>query len=149
MEKMMAHGSVQVASTVARVWDALTQPRFTRQYMFGCEIVCDWQVGSPLLWRGVFNGQEVVAVKGTLTAYAPHVTFAFTTFDPNSTLADVPENYTTVTYTLEPAGSGVRLSVTQGDFATVADGARRFAEVNAEGGWQGLLEKIRDLAEKL
>jgi len=37
------------------VWDALTNPSMTKQYMFGCETVSDWETGSELLWQGEYH----------------------------------------------------------------------------------------------
>ncbi len=34
--------------------------------MFGCETVSDWKTGSPLLWKGTYEGNEMVFVKGTV-----------------------------------------------------------------------------------
>jgi hypothetical protein len=73
---------------------------------------------------------------------------AYTTFDPNSTLEDIPENYVTVTYTLTPKGNQTLLEVTQGDFAHVADGERRYTETYNNGeGWTPILVQIKKLVE--
>jgi uncharacterized protein YndB with AHSA1/START domain len=145
---LIASGAVTIAAPPAQVWDYLVNPEHTRKYMFGCAPVTDWQLGSPLLWQGVWEGVEAVFVKGQLVGFEPDGLLAFTTIDPNSTtVADLPENYTTVTYRLEAEGEGTRLTVTQGDFATVAEGEKRYAEVSAGGGWQTLLETIQQLVE--
>lgn len=40
-----------IRTTPARLWEALTDPRFIRQYWFGTTVECAWQKGSP--WRMV------------------------------------------------------------------------------------------------
>lgn len=74
---------------------------------------------------------------------------SYTTFDPNNpSLVDKPENYTTVTYDLSESDGKTLLKVTQGDFAKVDDGERRFNEVNNNGeGWNPILIEIKKLAE--
>ncbi len=40
-----------IRTTPARLWEALTDPRFIRQYWFDTTVVCDWKKGSP--WKMV------------------------------------------------------------------------------------------------
>ena len=53
---------------------------------------------------------------------------AYKTIDPNSVIEDIPENYLTVTYNLPEENGQTILTVTQGDYATVADGEKRYNE---------------------
>ncbi len=149
MEKgLFIENSIAIAAPAACVWDALTKPEQTKKYMFGCETVSDWQVGSPLLWQGEWEGAEVVFVKGTVVAIEPEQRLGYTAFDPNSTMEDIPENYLTVTYTLSETEGQTHLTVTQGDYATVAEGERRYAEsYNGGEGWNPILVDIKKLVE--
>jgi uncharacterized protein YndB with AHSA1/START domain len=145
---LVTTGAVTIAAPPAIVWEYLVNSEHTRKYMFGCAAVTDWQPGSPLLWQGVWEGKEAVFVKGLVVRYEPHQVLAFTTIDPNNPATpDIPENHTTVTYRLEAVSTGTLLHVTQGDFATVAEGQKRYNEVNDGGGWQTLLETIKRLVE--
>src|SRR4030088_386316 len=93
--------TITINAPAAKVWDALTNPEMTRKYMFGCEALSDWKPGSPLIWKGNFNGVEMVAVKGKIVRIEPGQFLAYTTIDPNnSAVSDLPENYLTVTYDL-------------------------------------------------
>ncbi len=40
-----------IRTTPAKLWAALTDPEFVRQYWFGTTVVCDWKKGSP--WKMV------------------------------------------------------------------------------------------------
>src|ERR1700754_4565172 len=94
--------TITIQAPAAKVWDALTNPAQTKKYMFGCEALSEWKVGSPLIWKGNFNGVELVAVKGSILEIRPGKYLAYTAIDPNSTtVPDLPENYLTVTCTLE------------------------------------------------
>ncbi|SFF08085.1 SRPBCC domain-containing protein [Spirosoma endophyticum] len=146
--ELIVTSSILIKAPMATVWNALTNPEQTKKYMFGCETVSDWHVGSPLLWQGVWEGQPMVFVKGAIVAIEPTTHLAYTTFDPNSTLADIPENYVTVTYDLSEEKGQTRLVVTQGDFATVADGERRYTDTyNGGESWNPILVEIKKLVE--
>jgi uncharacterized protein YndB with AHSA1/START domain len=146
---MIVKNTIAIKASREKVWDALVNPEQTKKYMFGCETVSDWKVGSPLLWRGNFDGQDLVAVKGKIVEIRPNYFLAYTTFDPNGTIEDKPENYVTVTYTLSEGKGETILDVTQGDFSTVADGERRYAETyNGGEGWNPILIEIKKLVER-
>jgi uncharacterized protein YndB with AHSA1/START domain len=149
METLVVTNSITINATPLRVWDALTNPEQTKKYMFGCETVSDWQAGSSLLWKGSYEGKEMVFVKGNVVDIKPGKFLAYTAIDPNSeTIADIPENYVTVTYALEAENGSTKLTVTQGDFATVADGQKRYQETLNNGeGWNPILKEIKTLVE--
>lgn len=147
-QPLIVRSSINIQAPAAKVWDALTNPEQTKKYMFGCAALSDWTVGSPLIWKGNFNGVELIAVKGSVTGIRPGQFLAYTTIDPNSSIADIPENYVTVTYTLTEKDGHTLLEVTQGDFATVADGEKRYTETYNNGeGWNPILVEIKKLVE--
>lgn len=140
--------TITILAPAARVWDALTNPEMTKKYMFGCEALSDWKPGSPLLWKGHFNGLEMVAVKGRVVKIEPGKFLAYTTIDPNNpAVPDLPENYLTVTYDLSEQNGQTLLAVSQGDYSTVAEGNKRYEETIAGGGWTPILTQIKELLE--
>ena len=139
---------IHIQAPAAVVWDMLVNPGQTRKYMFGCETVSDWKVGSTLLWRGVHEGKEMVFVKGNVVKIDPHRLLVYTVFDPFSTMPDIPENYLEVTYELIPQNGGTTLKVSQGDYTKVAEGERRYKDsYNGGEGWNPLLVQIKQLIE--
>ena len=52
MGELIVKKSIKINSSASKVWQVLTNPELTKQYMFGCEIISDWKVGSPVIWRG-------------------------------------------------------------------------------------------------
>ncbi|MHA4812472.1 SRPBCC domain-containing protein [Flavitalea flava] len=148
-EPMIVKSTIDINAPAEKVWNALVNPEETKKYMFGCEAISDWKVGSPLLWRADYEGKEMVFVKGTIVDIRPGIYLAYTTIDPNSTtVTDIPENYVTVTYTLTSKGKQTVLDITQGDFATVADGEKRYKETYNDGdGWGPVLREIKKLVE--
>lgn len=140
--------TISINAPASRVWDALVNPEKTKQYMFGCETVSDWKKGSSLLWRGSYEGKEMVFVKGDILDIQPGKLLRYTTIDPNSTIDDVPENYLTVTYELVEERGQTHLTVKQGDYSTVAEGERRYQEAYNNGeGWRPILIQIKELVE--
>jgi uncharacterized protein YndB with AHSA1/START domain len=149
MEKqLIVKDSVSISSSASKVWDVLTNPKQTKKYMFGCETVSNWKAGSSLLWKGVFNGQEMVAVKGNIIKIEPGKFLSYTTIDPNSGIEDKPENYLTVTYSLNEKNGKTDLTVTQGDYSKVGDGEKRFKETVDGSGWNSILVQIKKIAEE-
>ena len=146
-EPLFIKNSITINSGASRVWNALTNPEQTKKYMFGCEALSDWKVGSPLIWKGVFNGAELVAVKGTIVNITPEKLLEYTTIDPNSGVDDVPGNYLNVTYGLSEEGGQTVLTVTQGDYSKVGNGAKRYAEAVEGGGWSSILTEIKKIVE--
>lgn len=146
-DQLTVQNTITINAAPAVVWDALVNPEQTKKYMFGCETVSDWQVGSPLLWRGTHEGQETVFVEGHIVAIEPGRFLAYTTIDPNSGIDNSPENYLTVIYTLSAENDQTNLTVTQGDYASVAGGPRRYQETIDAGGWDSVLVSIKALLE--
>jgi uncharacterized protein YndB with AHSA1/START domain len=139
---------IHVQAPAAAVWDMLVNPEQTKKYMFGCETVSDWKVGSPLLWRGIHEEKEVIFVKGNIVKIEPNRKLIYTVFDPFSTMPDIPQNYLEITYELVPENGGTLLKVSQGDYTKVAEGARRYSESYNNGeGWNPLLIQIKELIE--
>jgi uncharacterized protein YndB with AHSA1/START domain len=140
--------TININSQPAKVWDMLTNPEKTKLYMFGCETVSEWEIGSSLLWRGVYEGKEMVFVKGFILDIIPNKLLSYTVFDPNSSMLDIPENYLTVTYQLTELDDATKLTVTQGDYSKVAEGERRYQEsYNGGEGWNPILVAIKQLLE--
>lgn len=146
---LIVENTIVINAPVPVVWDALVNPEQTRKYMFGCEALSEWKVGSPLLWKGMHEGKEMIFVKGHIVDIQPEKFLAYTTIDPNSTIEDASENYLTVTYSLSSEKEQTRLTVTQGDYSTVAEGERRYQEAYNNGeGWNPILREIKKLVEK-
>jgi len=146
---LLIKNDITINASPSKVWDALTNPEQTKKYMFGCETISDWKVGSPLLWQANYEGKDTVFVKGEIAQIEPEKFLAYTTFDPNSTIEDIPENYLTVTYDLKEENGQTMLTVTQGDYTKVAEGERRYAEAYNDGqGWTPILIEIKKLVEE-
>ena len=148
MEPLLIKNTITINAPADKVWNALTNPEETKKYMFGCETVSDWKPGSPLLWKGSYEGKEMIFVKGNIVSIDPGRYLAYTTIDPNAAMEDIPENYLTVTYELTPQQDQTFLTVTQGDYSKVAEGQKRYEESWNNGeGWNPILVEIKKQVE--
>jgi uncharacterized protein YndB with AHSA1/START domain len=149
MEPLLVKNTIEINAPIAKVWDALINPEQTKKYMFGCETVSDWKVGSELLWKGSYEGNEMVFVKGYIVEIEPEKLLVYTVIDPNNpAIPDLPENYLDVKYELTEADEKTELTVTQGGFEHAADGEKRYKDTYNNGeGWNPILVEIKKLVE--
>ena len=150
MKILLIKNQITINAAAEKIWDALVNPEKTKIYMFGCETVSDWKIGSSLDWKGSYEGQEMVFVKGKIVDFQPNKFLAYTVIDPNNAaIPDIPENYLTVTYDLIEKNGQTILKVTQGDYSKVAEGEKRYQDSYNNGeGWNPILVEIKKLVEE-
>jgi uncharacterized protein YndB with AHSA1/START domain len=147
-QQLYVKNSITINASPSRVWDALTNPEQTRKYMFGCETVSDWKKGSLLEWKGQQDGKDIVYVKGKILDIKPEKLLVYETIDTLSPIDETSEQFLQVTYELIPQGNSTVLNVTQGDYAKVNEGDRRYKEADNNGeGWNPILVEIKKLVE--
>ncbi len=148
-EPLLVKNTITINAPATKVWNVLTNPEQTKKYMFGCETISDWKVGSSLLWQAEYDGKNMVFVKGSIVKIEPEKHLSYSVFDPNNkTMEDIQENYLTVTYDLTEQNGQTILNVTQGNYNTVADGERRYKESYNNGeGWNPILVQVKKIAE--
>ncbi|MDX5513576.1 MAG: SRPBCC domain-containing protein [Hymenobacteraceae bacterium] len=150
MEKLEVKNTIKINAPAATVWDILTNPEQTKKYMFGCETVSDWNAGSPLLWKMMYEGKEMIPVKGTILDILPGQFLKYTVIDPNAAYPDIPENYLHVSYQLTEQNGSTSLTVIQNGFEGAADGEKRYKEISNKGeGWNPILVQVKAIAEAI
>lgn len=144
MDSLFIRNTLDVNAPIHTLWSVLTSNEFISQYMFGCVAETDWKPGSPLLWRGAADGK--LYVKGRIISIDAPRRLEYTVIDPNNpAIADVPENYLTMIYTLGECDGRTTLEIAQGDFSKVANGQQRYED--SLGGGDSILQAIKKLAE--
>ncbi len=140
-EKYLAEVTINIDAPKAKVWDALTNPKLIKQYLFGTEVTTDWQVGSSITYKGIWEGKPYED-KGMVLENEPEKLLVSTFWSSLSGKPDLPENYQTVRYELFPEGNGTRLTLTQdnNDSQEEAD--------HAEQNWKMVLKGMKKLLEK-
>lgn len=148
MNHLIVKNSIVINATASRVWNVLTDPEETKKYMFGCEAISHWKPGSTLLWKGVYEGKEMVFVKGIVLDIQPNKVLKYTVIDPNASYPDTPENHLNVTYELNEQDRQTTLTVSQDGFENAADGEKRYKDVYNNGeGWDPMLVQIKAVVE--
>jgi len=136
----LAKVSIDINAPKSKVWDALTEPELIKQYLFGTEVTTDWQVGSPITYKGTWEG-KAYEDKGVVLEIEPEKLLVSTFWSSLSGVPDLPENYQTVRYKLSTEDGGTRLTLTQDNNATRED-----AE-HSEQNWNTVLEGLKKLLE--
>jgi uncharacterized protein YndB with AHSA1/START domain len=111
-KNLIARTSVTIDAPSETVWDALVNPEAIKQYMFGTNVVSDWREGSPIIWRGEWQGRAYED-KGVILQFKPGRTLQYSHFSPLSGPPDKPESYHTVTIELSGEGNQTRVSLGQ------------------------------------
>jgi uncharacterized protein YndB with AHSA1/START domain len=147
---LIVTNTITINANAESVWQILTLPEHTAKYMFGCRTVSDWKVGSLLDWKMMHEGNEIVPVTGMIKVIEPFTLLQYTVIDPFASYPIIPENHLNVTYRLEEKSGITTLTVTQDGFETVAEGEKRYEDVNNNGdGWNPILVQIKAIAEQL
>jgi uncharacterized protein YndB with AHSA1/START domain len=127
-----------IRTTPEKLWRALIEPEFTKQYWAGTHQVSDWKVGSD--WK-IMIPDGRVGDSGKVIEFDPPKRLVVTwqnQFVPG--MKDEP--HTTCTYELEPAGSAMKLTLTHE--SPVAN-SKHIEGVSS--GWPHLLASLKSLLE--
>ena len=138
---LISQATISIHAPISKVWEALTNPDLIKQYLFGTTVKTDWQVGSPIIYEGQWQGKSYQD-KGTVLQVDPGKLLASTYWSSMEGLQDVQENYKTVRYELSPEGAGTHLTVTQDNNATPEDAS------HSSQNWKMVLEGIKKLLEE-
>lgn len=136
----VAQAETTIQSPANRVWQALTDPEMIKQYMFGSEIMTDWKVGSPIIYKGVWDGKPFED-KGEIVEVLPERRLVTTHWSPLSGTVDSPENYHRVTYEVSPQEGSTRVTIIQDNNADEQE------KEHSEKNWKLVLESMKKLLE--
>jgi uncharacterized protein YndB with AHSA1/START domain len=136
----VATSAISIDAPPARVWQVITDPAAMASFFFGAEVVTDWAIGGPILWRGVWEGKPYED-KGEVVEFEPPRRLVTTHFSPLTGEPDVPENYHTLVWTLEPRGTQTVLTLSQDNNANAE------AAAHSEQMWDSLVAEVKRLAE--
>jgi uncharacterized protein YndB with AHSA1/START domain len=111
-KNLVSLSTITIQASTARVWNALVDPHAIKQYMFGTTAISDWHEGSPIVWKGEWQG-KAYEDKGIILQFKPRERLQYSHFSPLSGQADKPENYHTVTIDLLADGDQTRVTLAQ------------------------------------
>jgi uncharacterized protein YndB with AHSA1/START domain len=126
-----------IETTPEKLWEALTDPDFTERYWFGMRLRSDWKAGSTF---EMVRGDGSVSDAGKVVECDPPRRLAYTFVNLSEKYKDdVPA---LATFTLEPYGKLVKLTLTHQGFA---EGSQFFKGIS--GGWPAILSNLKSLLE--
>jgi uncharacterized protein YndB with AHSA1/START domain len=137
----VATARIEIEATAERVWDAMTDPEQVKAYMFGADVDSDFQPGSPITWRGEWEGKPFED-KGEVIAAEPGRLLEVTHWSSMSGKEDRPENYHRVRYELAESDGRTSVELTQD-----GNDSLEAAEHSAKN-WQAMLDGLKKVAEK-
>ncbi len=139
-KNFIAKASTTINAPIAKVWDAFVNPQVIKKYMFGTTVVSDWKEGSPITWKGEWEG-KAYEDKGVILKIEPERLLKYSHFSPLSGQPDVPESYHHVTVELSRQGKQTAVSLSQDNNAT--EEARQHSEKN----WKMMLAGLKEQLE--
>jgi uncharacterized protein YndB with AHSA1/START domain len=139
-KNLIAKVSTTVAAPISQVWQALVTPKQIKEYMFGTNVVSDWQEGSSIVWKGEWEGKPYED-KGEILKLEKEKRLQYSHFSPLSGEEDRPENYHNVTIELEKAGDQTEGTLTQDKNEN--EEVRQHSEEN----WQMMLDSLKKFIE--
>ncbi|GLW06878.1 ArsR family transcriptional regulator [Microtetraspora sp. NBRC 13810] len=140
-----------INTTPERLWQALTDPAFTRRY-WGLALESDWAAGSTMTW--VLDGVTIADPAQVVLESDPprRLSYTWHTFTPEFGKAHgfeedlvarmAAERRSKVTFDIEPAGPIVKLTVVHDGFDP---GSAVLGQVGT--GWPHLLSDLKTLLE--
>lgn len=129
---------IHIRTTPERLWEAITQSSFTRDYFYGTLVESSWRKGEPLVYR---NPDGTLAADGTIVEAEPPRRLVHT-FSALWDEAVTPDPAHRVTWTIEPMGPVCRLTVEHEGFA------RETATLKSvQGGLSVILDGLKTLLE--
>ena len=136
-----ARAALHVDASRDRLWHALTDPDTISRFMFGSRVDTDWREGSPIRYRGEWEGRPYED-KGTILEVAPGERLVTSYYSPLSGKPDEPASYQTVSYLLADDEDGTLVTITQDGCADDAE-AERMSD-----NWAAVLASLKGVVEE-
>jgi uncharacterized protein YndB with AHSA1/START domain len=131
---------ININAPIAKVWEALTKPEIIKEYFFGTNTKTDWKPGSPIIFEGEWQGKKYQD-KGTILDVEENKLIQYNYWSSMSGIADKPENYVTITYTLSGSDNDVTLSIKQ---ENIPDEKMK---AHSEENWKKVLKGLKHVVE--
>ena len=118
-------------TTKESVWSVLTEPKYTKQYMYNCALQCNWEIGDKVEWVETHDdGATTIHVAGELLEYTPYRILRFSISHKG---AGLKGQCSELRFRITPHTEGVLLTIEQGDFSSFPQAEEIHAE--CQRGW--------------
>ncbi|MFO0991922.1 MAG: SRPBCC family protein [Hyphomicrobiales bacterium] len=126
-----------IRTTPEKLWAALTDPEFMKQYWFGCHCESPWKAGSA--WKLVYPDGSV-ADQGEIVEAEPTRRLVIRWENQKPELK--AEGPSLCTIEVEPSGTAVKVSITH----TIEREPSKLIEA-VSGGWPKVISNLKSLLE--
>jgi uncharacterized protein YndB with AHSA1/START domain len=140
MKNIIAKENMTIKAPTSKVWEALTNPEIIKQYFFGTYASSDWKEGSPITFKGEWEGKKYED-KGTILKVEPGKMLRYNFWSSMSGIEDKPENYVIITYDLRDKDGATDLTITQQNIPT--EEMKEHSEQN----WRRVLDGLKEVVE--
>ncbi len=123
-------------SSISIVWNALVNPELIKKYFFGTDAISDWKKGSPLIFRGSWEGKSYED-KATILEIEPDKLLKYSYWSSMSGTPDLPENYAEIAYMLSQQNGKTVMTISQGGIAS--EESKKHSETN----WRMVMDNLK------
>ncbi len=139
-KNLEARTGIRINAPLEKVWDALVNPDLISRYMLGTQVKSEWREGSPIIWKGEWQGKEYED-KGTIILLKVNKLLKYSHFSPMGGKKDSPENYHMVTVRLSSVSNGTDVLLLQDNNESEE------VKTHSEKIWKSVLENMKKLLE--
>lgn len=139
-KELISKSIIDINASSSKIWEALVKPEIAKKYFFGAEIVTDWKVGSPIKFKGEFNGNKYEE-KGVILNVEPNFQLQYSHWSHFDGLPDKPENYRTWTFDMTEKNGITCLIISEDNIPTEKQKNR------SNEFWKEVLQKIKNIIE--
>ena len=112
----LAKASATINAPMDKVWQALTDPKMVKEWLFGTDMHVDnWEVGGEITYTGQWEGKQYQD-KGKIVEIMPGQKLVSTYWSSFSGLPDAPENYSVIKFNLSPEETQTAVTLTISNF---------------------------------
>lgn len=128
-----------INAQIENVWDALTNTEIVKLYFFGTIQETTWEIGSPISWKGDYDGIKYHD-KGIVLEFNPNNNLKYSYLSSFSGMEDLPENYLLVEYVLKKRGNKTELTINQANY-------NKEKQKESLENWEYLLNDLKKVVE--
>jgi uncharacterized protein YndB with AHSA1/START domain len=133
---LVATASQTIHAPASTVWKALVDPKQISQFMFGTKVDSDFKEGSPITWKGEWEG-KAYEDKGVIKRATPDRVLEYTHASGRN-----PAETHTVTIELSGNNGTTNVRLSQDN------NANEKAKQESEKNWSMMLDSLKKLLEK-
>ena len=109
--------SINIKASKAKIWNALTNSELIKIYFFGTECISEWKKGSPILYKGSWEGKPYED-KGNILDIETEKFIHYNYWSSFSGTEDKLENYSEIKYELTADNTETIFTIIQSGFKT-------------------------------